>query len=486
MTMSMKYHEILLNYSTTSDGLLMRENDKNIAMTIIDFLSTGEKTSTDIEHHALKKYNDVDAYKVRSILFILEENEISRWSMRVVPLPERPMNKFCYCSLVNYDENSFSRIIEGKIEGKVERILSNFIEGESQYFCKTKENNCTNGLIYTFSKMVENGNTCPSCGAPLCEMDDDDKKMLVSQMISSMPPFVKKERLLQKMYSAIFPGVTKIATIEELEYVPAVSRAANVVSRSKFDLGSFVPATFEDAVMLIDRVPATSVNVPFSVISPGNGHAVVKSIVHQVIPVSGKNGLKYFTIPDVIAMNQRDVMIECFKRWLVATNHAIDVLMQGKQSESRKKVFSVSKLFFFASMGKKYLSKAIVGTESREVFTKIDEAMALMESEGLMHVESFHPKFLPNGVKLFMSMCKSGDVYHYDEDASKIESAESEFWAINTKVPDRSKPISKKFTIRVHDDAYRNVPSFLVAKDFPVLPPIDHAISIDFFSVRVV
>ena len=477
--MIVNFPSMLLKYGTTSDGLPMRDGDRNIAMTIVDFLSTGEKTSAEIEQHVKRKHDDVDDYKVRSILFIMEENEISQWNMRVVPLPDRPMNKVCYCSLVRHNDETFSRIISGKIEAKVDRILANFIDGESQYFCKTKESNCTNGLIYTFSKMVENGNTCPSCGASLCEMDDDDKKAFIMQMISTIPSFIKKDRILQKMYSAILPNVAKIPPVTAMEG-PPVSKP--------IDTSMFEVATFADAMMLINRVRIPPRDgLAFSVIYPGNGSALETAPARSpdTVPGSGSGGIAYFTTADVRAMKTRAVMMECFKRWLVAMDFAIDVLMKGRQSESRKKIFSMSKLFFFAWMGKKYLSKALVGIESREVFEKIDDAMTLMEKEGLMRVESFHPKFLPGGVALFTGMCRSGEVYHYAENAGKIESAEAEFWAINAKAPDRSKSAAKKFTVRVFDGAYQEISSFLMLDSVPVLPPAAPPYPADFFSVYI-
>jgi len=483
--MVVNYHEMLLNFSTSNDGAQLGEADKNIARTIAVLLSAGEKTSPEIEEHVKRKYPDVIASKTRSILFKLEDNEILRWSMRVVPLSDRPMNKVCFCSLVKYSDESFARVVEGKINAKIDRMLSNFIEGETQYFCKSK-GACTNGLIFTFKKMCECNNTCPACGETLSEMDDDDKRAFMSQMIDNVPDFVDKDRVFGRMYGTIFPNAPSVPPVSEMAGrrpmpEPVALPRARPVARKL--IAARVAATFEDALMLLERVAVSGSAIPFFVKIPGSGKATKPSV--PAIPFAKQNGMKYFAVPDIVAMNPRDVMIECFKRWIVATSFAIEVIMQGKQSESHKKWYSMSKLFFLSSMGRKHLARALVGAETREVVPAIDAAISLMESEGLVRIESSHPKFLPEGVKLFSSMCKSGDVYHYADHESSIKAAEFDFWEVNVKsrmAPAR-KPV-KRFVIRVREGTTR-VDWFPSWKDIPILPAEVQMPPVDFFNITV-
>jgi transcription initiation factor IIE alpha subunit len=484
--MVVNYHEILLNFSTSSDGTPIGDADKSIARTIVVFLSHGERTSPDIEQYIKKNHDGSNEAKARAILFTMEENEILRWSMRVVPLADRPMNKVCYCSLIKYSDESFARVVEGKINAKIDRMLSNFIEGETQYFCKSR-GGCTNGLIITFKKMCECNNTCPACGETLFEMDDDDKRSFMSQLIENIPGFVDKQRIFSRMYETIFPNAGRTPLVPEtVPRKPVPVPAA--VSRPRPIARKPVPsrvATFDDALMLLDRVVASAAKIPFFVRIPGSGRAIMPPVPAPAIPVLKANGMKYFTVPDVLAMSTRDIMMECLKRWVVATSFAIDVIMQGRQSESHKKWYSMSKLFFLSSMGRKHLAHAMVGKEAREIVPAIDAAISLMESEGIVRIESSHPKFLPEGVKLFSSMCKSGDVYRYADNEGSIKTAESDFWEVNVK--SRTAPVRKtfkKFTIHVREGVSR-AEWFPSRKDVPILPAEVQVPLVDLFVVTV-
>jgi hypothetical protein len=68
------------------DSSTLTEGDKNIARSIMSFVALKERSSPEIEQEMKKHFDGITEHKVRSVLFLMENEEIVRWVMRIVQI----------------------------------------------------------------------------------------------------------------------------------------------------------------------------------------------------------------------------------------------------------------------------------------------------------------------------------------------------------------------------------------------------------------
>jgi transcription initiation factor IIE alpha subunit len=139
------------------------------------------------------------------------------------------------------------------------------------------------------------------------------------------------------------------------------------------------------------------------------------------------------SVDDVLSMTVPCIARECMRRWIVAIKCSFETLKTGTQRDERKKLLNVSKIFFFVNMAKRYLCQSLVGKNDRRLNGILTEAIDHLVNDGLIKVQSYHPKFVKKGVDEFIAMCNRGEIYGYDAHRDDIQRAIDDFNAVDER-----------------------------------------------------
>lgn len=393
---------------------------------------------------------DVDS--VTRAIYSMEEAGIIRIEKNII-INKDGERKFLYT--IHIDKNvkkSLVKLIRKSIDEDVEKVVASFIDNPSLYCCK--ECNC--GEIYTFDDLEGIEYECPRCNSRKLEiMTDDDKENAINCFVKGLPDILGEEnkaKIRDSIVEKIFNPYDEEITIRIPSTVEPIADGDDgrmgiqeargllkyLVIKSfsippPKEIPSASPEPAPESVPDVISVPEVPVQVPStSIVTPVEEMVPEPMTFHaEPIKLSPPGTVPYLPVKEVVSMEPRNLAMEMLRRWIIATKTAMDVLRQGSQRESRKKAFSMTKFYFFDSISKKYLFFALCGKYEddlqREAYAKIDSALSILESDALFKINSFHPKFVERGIVKFLSLCKSGEVYLYDENARELEVAFEEF-----------------------------------------------------------
>ncbi len=131
---------------------------------------------------------------------------------------------------------------------------------------------------------------------------------------------------------------------------------------------------------------------------------------------------RFLTVKDVLSLDKEEMGVEILRRWIMITKIAMENLKFKSQVERRKRGwFTIEKIFFFDSISKKYISRALIGEEKKEIYSKINDGYGFLCEKGYLKIISYHPKFLTEGIDFFLELCKKGEVYLYEQYSDDID-----------------------------------------------------------------
>lgn len=429
-------------YGQIISSAVLSDVDKEAIKEIVNFIIGKEKASSEqIENHVIDLFEGFDKKRVRSLLYKMEDNlDIIASSILVVPTHDRPNNKVCYYRLLDIAKKLTRRKADDIVDSKVDFLIQQYKENQVLYYCPSCK------YIYTFAMMFNNDGKCKNCeGQVLAEMEEEMKEQAICDFLSSLPPDVNRERIEGRIYSELSDVMTFRYIIPPVDIANIKVAFDENITRSVPSGGDMI--CLDDAIDMLMWVKSSHANRLLFEGKPGESFFRMKETEKiteekeedEVPPVKQPEAKKtpkkmpYMSVEEINSMDPERLMKECLRRWIVATKEAMDYLLAGSQRESRKKTFTLSKLFLFDSMGKKYLSIALTGKETRKINRNLGKVFDLLSKNRLMRICSYHPKFEPAGVETFIDMCKNGEVYRYEKYKEEIINAAEYYFSVNEK-----------------------------------------------------
>lgn len=385
----------------------------------------------DIEARLKKSFNIENEKEVRSLLYKLEERAIITSEKRKTDGNYYSTWFYIYEDTLSHEARLMKGAIDVELE-KVEKVKVRFTEHEYMFFC---ERRCSPKL-YSYDQMYELDGKCAVCKEGLLRMlPEEAKAQSIKAFVFNLKPFVDKHEVMIDLFTSIFPENEEFL---ETAMAELFAHSVKVSQCSSIDLPP--PLSIHDALSLmasIDEEPFDDTLV-----------MIVKPVQEQP-PVEK---IPILTVTDVLSMSDEDLIRECFRRWIIATEHVYDHLLDlSSQRVSRLRSFNMKKFFFCDSMGKKYLTLALVGHPDKSIMARFRSIFAAFQNAGYFKIQSYHPKFISKGVFRFMDLCRAGEVYRFDEFRDDIEEALIAFTSVNKCSKVLSGKEAKPPTIRSED-----------------------------------